>query len=225
MANAGSPRLTLASASPRRRNLLALTGWTFQTTSAPVEETPQPGETAEALAARLARQKAHSAARSAGGSGWVLAADTLVVDGGQPLGKPADGREALEMLHSLRGRQHQVITSIAILDPATGEQATETCTSSVPMRSYRPAEAAAFVARGEALDKAGAYAIQDPHFRPVDIEHMRDCYANVMGLPLCHLVRAMRRMGAEPPRDVPHACQQHTGYDCPVYAEILDGRR
>lgn len=172
---------------------------------------------------RLAGEKASAAAQAARQS-WVLAADTVVVDRGRPLGKPADGQEAMDMLTSLCGREHQVISSLVILDPTTGAQASDTCRSRVRMRSYQPAEAAEFVARGEALDKAGAYAIQDSTFRPVDMEHMRDCYANVVGLPLCHLVRAMRRLHAEPPRSVPQACQEHTSYRCPVYVEILGGR-
>ena len=223
MVSAPSPQFILASASPRRRQLLGLTGWTFTTAEASLDESPQPGEAPEALAARLAQAKARAAGSS--GSSWVLAADTVVVDQGRLLGKPDGDQEALTMLSSLRGRQHQVITGIAILNPATGGLQSETCRSDVPMRSYSPAEAEAYVARGAALDKAGGYGIQDQTFRPVDMDLMRDCYANVMGLPLCHLVRAMRRLGVEPPRDVPEACQAHTQYRCPVYSDILEGRR
>jgi len=226
MVSAPSPQFILASASPRRRQLLALTGWTFTTAEASLDESPQPGEAPEALAARLAQAKAQAVARAgASGPSWVLAADTVVVDQGRVMGKPDGEGEALTMLSSLRGRQHHVITGIAILNPATGEQQSETCRSDVPMRSYSQAEAEAYVARGAALDKAGGYGIQDRTFRPVDMDLMRDCYANVMGLPLCHLVRAMRRLGVEPPSDVPEACQAHTQYRCPVYTEILEGRR
>jgi MAF protein len=225
MASTPSPEFILASASPRRSQLLALTGWTFTTAATAVDESPYPGEAPEALATRLARSKAQAAAGAASNGSWVLAADTLVVDRGAVLGKPGDEREALEMLGSLRARTHQVITSLALIDPATGEQYSETCSSQVSMRDYSPAEVQAFVARGEAWDKAGGYAIQDPHFRPVDMARMQDCFANVVGLPLCHLVRAMRRAGLEPRRDVPQACQAHTDYRCPVYREILEGRR
>jgi MAF protein len=223
MVSAPSPQFILASASPRRSQLLALTGWTFTTAEAFLDESPQPGEAPEALAARLAHAKAQAAGAS--GPSWVLAADTVVVDQGKLLGKPDGDQEALAMLSSLRGRRHQVITGIVILNPVTGGQQSETCRSDVPMRSYSPAEAEAFVARGAALDKAGGYGIQDRTFRPVDMDLMQDCYANVMGLPLCHLVRAMRRLGVEPPRDVPEACQAHTQYRCPVYRDILEGRR
>jgi predicted house-cleaning NTP pyrophosphatase (Maf/HAM1 superfamily) len=89
------------------------------------------------------------------------------------------------------------------------------------MRRYSPGEAAAYVAGGSPLDKAGAYGIQDDGFRPVALEHLHGCYANVMGLPLCHLARALRRLGHPSPRDVPAACRSHTGYDCPVYESIL----
>jgi MAF protein len=226
MVSAPSPQFILASASPRRRQLLALTGWTFITAEASLDESPQPDEAPEALAARLAQAKAQAVGR-AGSSGpsWVLAADTVVVDQGRVLGKPNGESEAVSMLSSLRGRRHQVITGIAILNPVKGRQLSETCRSDVPMRSYSLAEAEAYVAGGAALDKAGGYGIQDQSFRPVDMDLMRDCYANVMGLPLCHLVRAMGRLGVEPPSDVPEACQAHTQYRCPVYTEILEGRR
>lgn len=215
----------LASASPRRSRLLALTGWTFTTAAASVDESSLPGEAPEALADRLARSKAQAAAGTVTNGPWVLAADTLVVDRGVVLGKPGSEQEALEMLGSLRGRTHRVITSLALINPASGEVHSETCRSEVSMRDYSMEEAQAFVARGEAWDKAGGYAIQDPLFRPVDMQRMWDCFANVVGLPLCHLVRAMRRAGLEPPQDVPQACQAHTDYRCPVYQDILEGRR
>jgi MAF protein len=219
------PQILLASASPRRSELLALTGWSFTTCEAAIDETALPGEPPEDLARRLAAAKAAAAAQSVDGPAWVLAADTVVVDQGAVLGKPEGVDAALAMLRSLQGQRHQVISSLALVRPRTGEQRSEICRSVVPMRSYSLAEAAAYIARGEAWDKAGGYAIQDPLFRPVDVEHMQDCYANVMGLPLCHLVRAMRSLGASPIRDVPQACQQHTHYDCPVYRDILEGRR
>ena len=226
MVSAPSPQFILASASPRRRQLLALTGWTFATAEASLDESPLVGEAPEAMAARLAQAKAQAVARTgSSGASWVLAADTVVVDQGRLLGKPDGDQEALTMLNSLRGRQHQVITGIAILNLATRAQQSETCRSEVSMRSYSQAEAEAYVARGAALDKAGGYGIQDRAFHPVDMQLMRECYANVMGLPLCHLVRAMRRLGLEPLSDVPEACQAHTQYRCPVYTEILEGRQ
>jgi MAF protein len=220
------PQFILHPPRPGAQAAAGLTGWTFATAEAIAGRSPLPGEAPEALAARLAQAKAQAVARAgSSGASWVLAADTVVVDQGRLLGKPDGDQEALAMLSALRGRRHQVITGIAILNPVTGGLQSETCHSDVPMRSYSPAEAEAYVARGAALDKAGGYGIQDQTFRPVDMDLMRDCYANVMGLPLCHLVRAMHRLGLEPLSDVPEACQAHTQYRCPVYAEILEGGR
>ena len=225
MASTPTSDFILASASPRRSELLALTGWSFTAAPASVDESPRPGETPEGLADRLARAKAQAAAGAAPNGSWVLGADTLVVDGGVVLGKPGDTPEALDMLNSLRGHTHHVITSLALIDPVSGEVYSESCRSEVRMRDYSTEEAHAFVGRGEAWDKAGGYAIQDSQFHPVDLQHLQDCFANVVGLPLCHLVRAARRAGLKPPQDVPRACQAHTDYRCPVYQDILEGRR
>jgi predicted house-cleaning NTP pyrophosphatase (Maf/HAM1 superfamily) len=90
------------------------------------------------------------------------------------------------------------------------------------MRAYTDQEIEDYIASGEPFDKAGAYGIQHAGFHPV--EAMRGCYANVMGLPLCHLARTLARLGVTPPRDVPAACQAHIGYDCPVHQDVLEGR-
>ena len=87
------------------------------------------------------------------------------------------------------------------------------------MRFYADDEIEAYIATDDPLDKAGAYAIQHAGFHPVD--DLRGCFANVMGLPLCHLVRVLKKMGLEPPPDVPQACQAGINYDCPVYEKIL----
>lgn len=91
------------------------------------------------------------------------------------------------------------------------------------MRPLDAKSVQAYVKSGEPMDKAGAYGIQDREFNLVDLRAMHDCFANVMGFPICHFVRAMRRWGMEPPEDVPIACQGYTGYDCPVYHSILRG--
>lgn len=167
---------------------------------------------------RLALKKAE------GQAGLVLAADTVVVDDDRVLGKPRSKAEARGTLTQLRGRSHQVVTSIAVVDRAHGVRRLDTCVSRVPMREYAHDELEAYLSGGSPLDKAGSYGIQDQDFRPVDMRQMRDCFANVMGLPLCHLVRTMRALGHEPPNDVPQACIAHTGYDCPVYPAILERR-
>ena len=210
-------RLILASSSPRRRELIALTGWTVDVRPVSADETPHPGETGRELTRRLARQKA---AASGGSSSVVLAADTTVIDGDEIIGKPADEAEARALLERLRGRTHSVVTSISVQMP-DGTLLLDTCESSVRMRPYRDDEVADYVRRGEPFDKAGGYNIQDSAFAPVDVASFSDCYANVMGLPLCHVVRTLRRIGIEPPADVPAACMAHLHYDCPVSAAIL----
>lgn len=198
--------------------MLQLTGWPIAVDASQVAETPRPGERPVELTRRLAREKA------AGLPGLVLGSDTVVVDGEQILGKPASVAEARATLAELRGREHQVVSSLAVVDRAHGIERLDTCISRVPMRRYSDRELESYLDGGSPLDKAGSYGIQDQDFQPVDMSRMRDCYANVMGLPLCHLVRTMRALGYEPPNDVPQACIAHTGYDCQVYPDILERR-
>lgn len=215
-------RLRLASASPRRRELLRLTGWAFTADAPRVDETPAADEAPSQTARRLARQKAEAAPVGPPGE-WILSADTVVVESGRLLGKPSGAAEAEQMLLDLRGKDHRVVTAITLRNPATGQVIEEACETVVPMRAYGAEEAQAYVASGEPFDKAGGYAIQDPNFQPVDLVRLEGCYANVVGLPLCHLVRAARRAGFEPPADVPAACTAHLAYDCRVYPAILRG--
>jgi septum formation protein len=218
--------LYLASNSPRRRQLLALTGWNFQVAPADVDETPLPDELPRSYVLRLAEKKARAAALLLAPAGLpvglVLASDTTVVeDGTRILGKPSDPEEAVQMLRRLRGRVHEVYTALAVLRQADGSLFKDVCVTRVPMRAYSDAEIEAYVATGDPLDKAGAYAIQHAGFHPV--EDLRGCFAGVMGLPLCHLVRLLRRMGVEPEVDVPLACQQNLAYACPISAAVLRG--
>jgi MAF protein len=200
---------------------MTLTGWEVRVVSADVDEGSSPGEDAHALACRLAQAKARRAAEEVSGQGVLIAADTVVAYDGQLLGKPVDNADAIRMLTALCGQEHIVVTALAIVPLGNGDLTTETCTTRVPMREYSTEEINAYVESGNAFDKAGGYGIQDRGFRPVALEQMVGCFANVMGLPLCHLVRAVRRMGIEPPNDVPVACQAYTGYTCPVYDDIL----
>jgi predicted house-cleaning NTP pyrophosphatase (Maf/HAM1 superfamily) len=127
------------------------------------------------------------------------------------------------MLERLSGDSHRVVTAVAIFTPGASGPVVEVCITEVPMRPYTSEEAAEYVAGGSPMDKAGAYGIQDGAFQPVSVERLRGCFANVMGMPLCHLARAMRRLGQPAPADVPASCQVHTGYVCPVYESILGG--
>jgi MAF protein len=215
------PHIILASASPRRRELLALTPWRADVRPAQADERPLAGEDGAGVAQRLSRVKAHSVAEQAPAGSLVLAADTVVVLDGVILGKPADAGEARVMLETLRGREHEVITGLALLVAGDSWEANDACRTLVPMRDYTESEAEAYVRSGAALDKAGAYGIQDRGFEPVDTDRMSGCFANVMGLPLCHLVRLMRRRGISAAADVPTACQAHTHYTCSLYPQIV----
>lgn len=214
-------QLFLASNSPRRRQLIALGGWDFQLVSVNVDESPRAAELPSAYVLRLAEGKARAAASVVPPGSLVLAADTTVVDGGELLGKPADEQEAERMLRRLKGRSHQVYTALAVLRLADGRLETELCLTDVPMRVYSDDEMWAYIQSGDPLDKAGAYAIQHAGFNPV--EGLRGCYANVVGLPLCHLTRCLLRLDLAPRADVPAACQAAFEYQCPIYRQVLRG--
>ena len=211
--------LILASNSPRRRQLLTLTDWSFIVSVADVDESQLENESPADYVLRLAEKKARTV--HADPDSLILASDTTVVDGQNILGKPQDDAEAVTMLTRLRGRTHQVYTGIALLRKSDDSLLTDLCVTDVPMRSYSDDEIRAYVATGDPLDKAGAYAIQHAGFRPV--ASMNGCYASVMGLPLCHVTRVMRQMNIQPRADVPLNCQKLLEYDCPVYESILSG--
>jgi MAF protein len=215
--------LILASASPRRRQLLALGGWSFEVRPAHADETPLSGEAPAAFVRRLSETKARLAAQGVNGSALVIGSDTTVVLDGDVINKPADAAEATAMLERLRGRTHEVLTAITVLDTASGAAYTDLARSRVPMRAYSDVEVGDYVATGDPLDKAGAYAIQHPGFQPVARGRFVDCFANVMGLPLCHLLRQLRALGLDALTDLPAECQKFVPYDCPVYTGILNG--
>lgn len=218
--------IVLASNSPRRRQLLSLGGWQFIVSAAQVDESPLPGELPTDYVLRLAGCKARAAAVANPANLLFLAADTTVVDelapqGERLLGKPSDAADAWRMLRSLRGRDHQVYTALVLYRPQDDSLLTELCCTNVPMRNYSDTEIAAYIASGDPLDKAGGYAIQHAGFHPV--EKLHGCYANVMGLPLCHLARLLQKIGLPTEVDLPQLCQETVGYDCPVYNAIMQG--
>lgn len=210
--------LVLASASPRRRQLFSLLSVPFIVAAADVDEESEEGESAQEMVRRLSLAKARVVAPSYP-EGLIVAADTTVVFDGEVLGKPADEAEAVAMLRRLRGRKHTVFSGMTAYYPASGRALTELVESTVWMRAYTEEEVARYAASGDPLDKAGGYAIQHQNFSPV--ERIEGCYANVMGLPLCHLTRALAQLGLMLPVDVPQACQGFTGYRCLVAGEIL----
>jgi septum formation protein len=213
-------KLVLASQSPRRMELLRLGELPFATRPTDIDESVREGETAQDYVQRLAEEKARAAAKGLDGANLVLAADTTVEYEGQILAKPANAAEARAMLENLRGRSHMVYTAIALLNTEDGALRVDVAETEVPMRDYSEAEMEAYIATGDPFDKAGAYAIQHDEFHPVD--GLAGCYANVVGLPLCHVTRNLAKWGAAFATDIPTACQAHLGYDCPVFNEVLN---
>lgn len=188
-------RLVLASSSPRRRELLARLGFEFEVIPPKVDEDGAVAVSAGALARRLAREKALDVAARRPHEA-VLAADTVVVLRGEVLGKPRDAAEARETLARLRGRTHRVITAVALCVPGRRVLSAHVVTR-VRMRTYGAEEVEVYVVGGDAFDKAGAYAIQDERFHPV--EAYAGCYCNVVGLPLWTALRLLSAAGLQPP--------------------------
>jgi septum formation protein len=184
------PRLVLASASPRRRELLASLGLIFTVRAADVDETPLAGEAATATVLRLASVKADTVAAP---DTVVLAADTLVVVDGDSLGKPADPGEARAMLRRIAGRRHEVHTGVVARATATGRHTSAVVTSRVTMAALSEEEIAWYVATGEPLDKAGAYAVQG--IGAMFVDEVEGNYSNVVGLPLPAVRRVLAELG------------------------------
>jgi septum formation protein len=179
-----SSTLILASASPRRRELLAQAGYRFEVQPSSIPESRRPGEDAIRFATRLAREKAEEVfARHQPSTApiMVLGADTVVVCNEEVMGKPADAADAARMLLLLSGRTHQVVTGVAVVW-ASGSAEVAAEMTHVTMRTLSPQEVAGYVAGGEPIDKAGAYAIQGYAGRWIPRIH--GCYFNVVGLPL-----------------------------------------
>ncbi len=191
MKAAGGPlQLILASASPRRRDLLASLGWSFSVIVPEVDEVFLPEEDPAEGVRRISREKALSVARSRPG-GWVVAADTVVVAGGRILGKPTDRDDALSMLKLLNGSVHHVYTGVTAVCPRGSE--TEAEVTEVAFRRLSEEALTAYAESGEGDDKAGAYAIQGRG--ALMIEAIRGDYFNVVGLPLCRLGKMLESLG------------------------------
>jgi len=191
-------QLILASESPRRQEIMADMGLDFRVIAPKVEEPPPTDTDPVEVAKERALHKARAVASTLK-EGTVIGGDTVVVSGNEILGKPASEEEARTFLHKLRGREHKVITGLAFIDAASGDEVTSHRRSRVHMRIYTDEEIDAYVASGDPMDKAGAYAIQDAQFHPVD--RVRGCYLNVVGLPPCTLLDLMHQLGLYPPID------------------------
>lgn len=194
--------LVLASASPRRRELLALLGVPFDVAAAEVDE-------------RAVASPALAKVTAIAGRGSVtVAADTEIDLDGERLGKPRDAADAVAMLGRLAGRAHEVVTEVALVD-AAGRSLGFAVRSRVAMRSRDDGAIASYVASGEPLDKAGSYALQGAGGALV--ERWEGCRANIVGLPLCHLQAALHRAGVATRERAETACQRHFGFACPVW--------
>jgi septum formation protein len=181
--------LILASASPRRRDLLAAQGVRFEVVPSAVDETPLPGEPPEAFAQRLAREKACDVARQRPGR-CVLAADTVVIAGATLFGKPAGRDDARRMLRALSGRTHRVLTAVALVD-GDGHILETAVESEVEFRQLTAGEIEAYLDSDEPFDKAGAYAIQG--LAQKFVTGVRGSYSNVIGLPMDEVLELLRR--------------------------------
>jgi len=184
--------IVLASASPRRRELLSMLGVKdFQIIPALGEETAEPGLSPEALVCALSLAKAQEVASKCSETALVLAADTIVVLDGQIMGKPANKKDALRMLSALSGRAHTVFTGVTVM--RNGETRTEFEQTQVRFRTMTEREIVAYIDTGEPMDKAGAYGAQG--IGALFVEGIEGDFFNVMGLPLCRLSKMLEKLG------------------------------
>jgi len=230
--------LFLASNSPRRSQLLSLTRREFLVSVAEIDESIQSGEFPWDYVQRLAEKKACAIIdlleKPILEDWFIIGADTAVVVNNcselkqetqedspklDILGKPKDVIDAERMLRHLRGCFHQVFTGLVVLRPYNRTKVRDLCVTDVLMRDFTDQEIQSYIASGDPMDKAGAYAIQHEGFRPV--ERLEGCYANVMGLPLCNLTGILRFFDILPEFNISQTCQKYLGFTCQVYAQIL----
>ena len=188
-----SGQLILASASPRRIELLKVMGLGFDIMPGNIDETFRPAETPREHVLRLSEEKARSVALSHPDA-WILGADTIVVVAGEILGKPRSPDEATKMLEKLSDRAHEVFTGFCIIRQDRGVRIREVVGSSVLFRKIAPDEMAWYTGTEEPYDKAGAYAVQG--MGGCFIREIRGSCTNVVGLPLCEVVEALKRVAA-----------------------------
>lgn len=178
-------------------------------------------EAPEKYVRRIAELKSRVDLDTASESDFIISADTIVVHEGKILGKPKDSLDAFAMLVSMRAKEHWVMTAIAIRHAGKENAQLELCKSKVRMRDYSDEEIQSYVDSGDPLDKAGAYAIQDRGFHPA--ENFRGCMASVMGMPLCHLERLLRRSKDYEWTDWTSICQKKLEYNCPITGRVMAG--
>jgi len=189
-------KLILASASPRRAEVLRNAGFVFEIRPANVDETLLPQEPAEDYVRRIANAKAQAVtgpARAAGERAMVIAADTTVLAEGQILGKPADAEDARRMLRLFSGKTHEVLTALAVINIASGNKALHVEKTRVEFLKMPEDEIERYIQTGEPFDKAGAYGIQGIAGRYAT--RIEGCYFNVLGLPLSRLWTTLQALG------------------------------
>lgn len=207
------PNIVLASESLRRREIIQALDSAVEIVPSRIDERPaSPDEQAEDYVVSIATDKARAVAANGHLRALVIGADTSVVLEGKILGKPVDDAEAQAMLTALRGRSHRVVTGVTVSREGAG--ASSVTSSEVAMREYSEDEMEAYIESGEPFDKAGGYAIQDPVFAPVSA--LSGCYLNVVGFPLCEVIRLMLEVGVDvtlkPEWRAPERCPSN----CPV---------
>ena len=201
--------------------MLSWSDWRLEAVPSGADESIKGDETPREYVRRLALLKVSGKIDGARQGEFIISADTIVVLDGRILGKPADEGQAYDMLSDLRARLHEVITCVAVRAVGERPAKSDVCVSAVQMRAYSGKEMLAYIASGDPMDKAGAYAIQNDWFSPAP--DFRGCMASVMGLPLCHMERTLRKFAHYAQTDWPTICQKNLKYDCPVTDRIMAG--
>jgi len=208
-------RFILASQSPRRRALLGLLGYPFDVVVSGADEDAHLDAGPATYVLRTAQAKAETVAREMSAQrpdALIIAADTTVARDGEIMAKPVDAADARRMLLALRGRTHDVHTAVCVVDCATGREQSAVHSVAVTMRTYTTAEIDAYIATGDPMDKAGAYAIQHPVFQPV--LRLDGCFLAVVGLSLCGLIPLLDDLGATCRADLTAIAAAHQGVPC-----------
>ena len=207
------PNIVLASESQRRREIIRALDAAVEIVPSGIDERPAiPGEQAEDYVGSIAADKAGAVSANGHSEALVIGADTSVVLEGKILGKPVDEAEARSMLTALRGRSHRVVTGVAV--SRDGTTASSVTSSDVMMREYSDDEMEAYIESAEPFDKAGGYAIQDGEFTPVSA--LAGCYLNVVGFPLCEVMRLMSEVGVDVRLKQDWRAPERCPSDCPV---------
>ena len=215
-------RFILASLSPRRQELLQLCGYPFDVQAVTVNEAsithPDPILNCVQTAQLKANALVQSIKADPPPEAIVIAADTIVAVDGQMLGKPGNEKEAQKMLSLLRNRTHEVHTGVSVIDLVSGQELHGYHTAEVTMRAYSDQEISKYIATGDPLDKAGAYAIQHEQFKPVSQLH--GCFLGVMGLSICQLLQMLTQFEIPMIANMVALQQAHQQYPCPIYDKI-----